>query len=134
LGISAGVAPASGGAEHATVRGLDGSTGFTTVKPLFIATFQEYGLPRAICTDNGRRLPRSWADYSPLSVWWVRLGIGLERIEPGQSQQNRRHERMHRTLKEATAQPPRANLRQQQKAFDEFRREYNKQRPHETLG
>jgi len=116
-------------------QGLDGSTGFTTVQPLFIATFREYGLPRAIRTDNGPPFASTaLGGLSPMSVWWVRLGLHLERIEPGQPQQNGRHERMHRTLKAATAQPPRANLRQQQKAFDEFRREYNEERPHEALG
>jgi len=116
-------------------QGLDGSTGFTTVQPLFIATFREYGMPRAMRTDNGAPFASTGlGGLSALSVWWVRLGLDLERIQPGQPQQNGRHERMHRTLKAATAQPPQANLRRQQKAFDEFRREYNEQRPHEALG
>lgn len=116
-------------------QGLDGSTGSTTVQPLFIATFREYGMPQAIRTDNGAPFAsRGLGGLSALSVWWVRLGLDLERIEPGQPQQNGRHERMHRTLKAATARPPRTNLRQQQKAFDEFQREYNEQRPHEALG
>jgi putative transposase len=114
---------------------LDGSTGMTTVQPLFIATFREYGMPHAIRTDNGAPFASTGlGGLSALSVWWVRLGLDLERIEPGQPQQNGRHERMHRTLKAATAQPPQANLRQQQKAFDEFRQEYNEERPHEALG
>jgi hypothetical protein len=104
------------------------------VKPLFIETFREYGLPMAMRTDNGPPFATTaLAGLSALAVWWVRLGIGLERIEPGQPQQNGRHERMHRTLKEATAKPPRASLRAQQKAFDEFRQEYNRERPHEAL-
>ena len=116
-------------------QGLDGATGMITVQPLFIATFREYGLPQAIRTDNGPPFASSGlGGLSELAVWWVRLGLNLERIEPGQPQQNGRHERMHRTLKASTAQPPRANLRQQQKAFDEFRHEYNEQRPHEALG
>jgi transposase InsO family protein len=116
-------------------QGLDGATGFATVQPLFVATFREYGLPQAIRTDNGPPFASTaLGGLSPLSVWWVRLGLELERIQPGQPQQNGRHERMHRTLKAATAQPPRANLRQQQKAFNEFRREYNEERPHEALG
>ncbi len=106
-------------------QGLDGSTGFTTVQPLFIATFREYGLPFASMGLGG---------LSALAVWWVRLGLELERIEPGQPQQNGRHERMHRTLKAATAQPPQANLHRQQEAFDAFRHEYNQERPHEALG
>jgi transposase InsO family protein len=116
-------------------QGLDGSTGLTTVQPLFIATFREYGLPRAIRTDNGPPFASTGlGGLSALAVWWVRLGLELERIEPGQPQQNGRHERMHRTLKAATAQPPQSNLRRQQEAFDEFRRDYNEQRPHEALG
>jgi transposase InsO family protein len=116
-------------------QGLDGSTGMTTVQPLFIATFREYGMPGAIRTDNGAPFASTGlGGLSALSVWWVRLGLDLERIEPGQPQQNGRHERMHRTLKAATAQPPQPNLRQQQKAFDEFRQEYNEERPHEALG
>jgi transposase InsO family protein len=116
-------------------QGLEGSTAMTTVQPLFIATFREYGMPRAMRTDNGSPFASTGlAGLSALSVWWVRLGIDLERIEPGQPQQNGRHERMHRTLKAATAAPPRANLRRQQEAFDGFRREYNEERPHEALG
>ena len=67
-------------------------------------------------------------------VWWVHLRIELQLIGPGCPQQNGRQERMHRTLKEATAQPPRANLATQQKTFEAFRREYNEERPHESLG
>ena len=116
-------------------QGLDGSTGWLTVKPLFIEAFREYGMPAAIRTDNGPPFATTaLGGLSTLSVWWLRLGIGLERIEPGKPQQNGRHERMHRTLKEATAKPPRSNLRTQQKAFDEFREEYNCHRPHEGLG
>lgn len=69
-----------------------------------------------------------------LSVWWIRLGIWPERIQPGHPQQNGRHERMHLTLKQQTATPPAATLRQQQKRFDAFRQEYNSERPHEALG
>jgi transposase InsO family protein len=116
-------------------QGLDGSTGWVTVQPLFIATFREYGLPDAMRTDNGSPFATtSLGGLSALAVWWLRLGIRLERIEPGQPQQNGRHERMHRTLKEATANPPQGNLRSQQAAFEKFRREYNEERPHEALG
>jgi transposase InsO family protein len=116
-------------------QGLSGSTGMRTVQPLFIATFREYGLPRAIRTDNGPPFASTGlGGLSALSVWWILLGLELERIEPGQPQQNGRHERMHRTLKAATAQPARANLRRQQEAFDAFQYEYNEERPHEALG
>jgi transposase InsO family protein len=116
-------------------QGIGTTSGRVTVQPLFEATFREYGLPEAIRTDNGSPFASSGlAGLTGLSVWWIRLGIRLERIEPGQPQQNGRHERMHRTLKEATARPPRWNLRAQQKAFDLFRKEYNEERPHEALG
>jgi len=116
-------------------QGLGGSTGWLTVKPLFIEAFREYGMPVSIRTDNGPPFATATlGGLSVLSVWWLRLGIGLERIEPGKPQQNGRHERMHRTLKEATAKPPRSNLRTQQQAFDRFREEYNHHRPHEALG
>ena len=110
-----------------TVEGL-------TVKPLFIKTFREYGMPENMRTDNGTPFASTGlGGLSRLSVWWVRLGIQLERIEPGCPQQNGRHERMHRTLKAATAKPPKANLGAQQRAFDRFRQEYNQERPHEGL-
>jgi transposase InsO family protein len=116
-------------------QGIGTSSGRITVQPLFIATFREYGMPQAIRTDNGAPFASSGlAGLTELSVWWLRLGIRLERIEPAKPQQNGRHERMHRTLKEATAKPPWGNLTLQQKAFDAFRQEYNQERPHEALG
>jgi putative transposase len=103
-------------------------------KPLFEATFREHGLPERIRIDNGAPFASvGIGGLSELSVWWIKLGIRPERIEPGKPGQNGRHERMHRTLKQETAQPPRSNLREQQKAFDEFRQEYNEERPHEAL-
>lgn len=116
-------------------QGLREDLGMVTVKPLFISTFRQNGMPQAIRTDNGTPFASTGlAGLTLLSVWWVRLGINLERIEPGQPQQNGRHERMHRTLKEATTNPVRRNLAKQQEAFDAFRREYNQERPHEALG
>ncbi len=97
--------------------------------------FREYGLPRAMRMDNGSPFASSGAaGLTRLSVGWVKLGIRLERIDPGSPQQNGRHERMHRTLKEQTTQPPAANAHKQQAKFDDFRREFNEQRPHEALG
>jgi transposase InsO family protein len=105
-----------------------------TAKPVIEAAFREYGLPEAIRTDNGEPFGSvGIAGLSRLSVWWIKLGIRPERIQPGKPQQNGRHERMHRTLKQATAKPPADNLRAQQKAFDDFRLEYNTERPHEAL-
>jgi transposase InsO family protein len=104
--------------------------------PVFERAFREYGLPRVIRTDNGNPFAHSsaLAGLSRLSVRWIKLGIVLERIDPGHPEQNGRHERMHRTLKAETARPPAANGRGQQELFDRFRREYNEQRPHEALG
>jgi putative transposase len=104
--------------------------------PVFERAFREYGLPRVIRTDNGNPFASSsaLAGLSRLSVRWIKLGIALERIQPGHPEQNGRHERMHRTLKAETARPPAANPRGQQELFDRFRQEYNEQRPHEALG
>jgi len=109
-------------------------TGHDHTRAVFEAAFREFGLPAVIHTDNG--VP--FASVAPggmsrLSIWFVRLGILPERSRPASPQDNGRHERMHRTLKLAVATPPRATARLQQKAFDEFRREFNEQRPHEAL-
>jgi hypothetical protein len=86
-------------------------------------------------TDNGAPFASNGeSGLTALSVWWIKPGIHPERIQPGKPQQNGAHERMHRTLKEATACPPACHWRAQQRRFDEFRREYNEQRPHQALG
>ena len=104
------------------------------VKRALVDVFRQFGLPRAIRSDNGSPFAsRAPAGLSELSAWWLKLGIRHERIEPGKPQQNGRHERMHLTLKLDTATPPRSSLRAQQRAFDRFRREYNEIRPHEAL-
>ena len=105
------------------------------VQGIFKAIFLENGMPEAMRTDNGPPFAsKAPGGLSRLSMWWLRLGIRHERIEPGCPEQNGRHERMHQTLKQETAMPPRANLRQQQAAFIAFEREYNQERPHEALG
>jgi transposase InsO family protein len=110
-------------------------TSFATVQGLVEAAFRQYGLPEAIRSDNGSPFAsRGIGGFSRLSVWWLKLGIVPERIQPGQPQQNGRHERMHLTLKQETAQPPMRTLRGQQRRFDRFRREFNEDRPHEALG
>ena len=110
------------------------STREIEVSQMFRSVFEEYGLPEAIRSDNGNPFSsRTVLGLSRLSVWWMRLGIRLERIQPGRPDQNGRHERMHRTLKEATAVSPGANFLQQQELFDSFRDEYNLERPHEAL-
>ena len=105
------------------------------VRAVFESAFRECGLPEAIRTDNGAPFAsRAVAGLSRLAVWWMKLGIVPERIAAGHPEQNGRHERMHRTLKQETASPPAATRRAQQRAFDRFRREYNDERPHEALG
>ena len=97
--------------------------------------FREYGLPEVIRSDNGSPFASvGLGGLSKLAVWWVKLGIVPERIQPGHPEQNGRLERLHRTLKGEVASPPRRNRREQQRAFDEFRRQYNQERPHEALG
>jgi transposase InsO family protein len=104
------------------------------VQAIFEAAFREYGMPAAIRTDNGAPFAsRAVAGLSRLAVWWMKLGIVPERIAAGHPEQNGRHERMHRTMKEETAMPPQANRRAQQRTMDEFRREYNEERPHQAL-
>jgi transposase InsO family protein len=106
-----------------------------TAIPVFRRLFKEHGLPVAMRTDNGAPFATvALCGLSKLSVWWIKLGIAHQRIEPGQPQQNGRHERMHRTLKRETARPPRSNMRRQQKRFDQWRDEFNNERPHESLG
>lgn len=96
--------------------------------------FREYGLPVFIRSDNGTPFASTGLKgLSKLAVWLIHLGVLPERIRPGKPQENGRHERMHRTLKQETATPPSATLRQQQHAFDRFRHEYNWERPHEAL-
>jgi transposase InsO family protein len=96
--------------------------------------FREYGLPETIRSDNGVPFAcNGLAGLTKLSVYWLRLGIKLERIRPGHPEENGRHERMHRTLKQETTRPARSNLLQQQERFDEFVDEFNTIRPHEAL-
>jgi len=104
------------------------------VRAISEAAFREYGLPWAMRTDNGPPFAsRAIAGLSRLSVYWMKLGILPERIQPGHPEQNGRHERMHRTLQQETADPPQANKRRQQAAFDSFGWEFNHERPHEAL-
>jgi putative transposase len=102
---------------------------------VFTRTFKEHGMPLAIRTDNG--IPFSSANslygLTKLSVWWLRLGIGIERIRPGNPQENGRHERMHLTLKKETTRPPGENQLKQQEKFDDFLRVFNFERPHQAL-
>lgn len=101
----------------------------------FQRLFAENGLPEAIRSDNGLPFasPNGLYNLSRLSVWWLRLGITIERIKPGHPQQNGRHERMHLTLKKEATRPPGSNILQQQARFDAFMSEFNEERPHEAL-
>jgi putative transposase len=102
---------------------------------VFERTFKDFGLPLSIRTDNGVPFASRSAFFglSKLSVWWLRLGIGIERIKPGNPQQNGRHERMHLTLKKEATKPPAKNFLQQQGKFDDFIEEFNHDRPHQAL-
>jgi len=104
------------------------------VRPWFERTFREYGLPRALRTDNGSPFATTGAArLSHLAVWWLKLGIQLDRIDPGHPEQNGRHERFHLTLQQETTVPPAATPQQQQRRFDRMRTEFNTVRPHEAL-
>ena len=110
------------------------STQGVGVRPVFDRLFREQGLPRAIRTDNGVPFATTGIHgLSQLNVWWLSLGIQHQRILPGHPQQNGAHERMHRTLKAATARPPQRDLARQQWAFNRFRLLYNEERPHQFL-
>jgi putative transposase len=116
------------------IQGLDG-TKTSPTKAVFRRAFQTYGLPERIRTDNGVPFAaNSLARLSRLGVWFIRLGITPELIEPGRPQQNGRHERMHLTLKRETARPPKRTRRAQQRRFGSFRVEFNTERPHEAIG
>ena len=111
------------------------STASASVRAVLERVFREYGLPTRIRSDNGVPFagPTALARLSRLSVWWIRLGIAPELIQPGCPAQNGRHERMHRTLKRATTRPPAGNHAAQQRRFVAWRREYNDERPHAAL-
>jgi putative transposase len=106
-----------------------------SARTIFERLFAEHGMPAAIRTDNGSPFASTGvAGLSELSIWWLKLGIGPERIKPGRPQQNGRHERMHRTMHEDAMSPPATNPAAQQERLDAFRAEFNEQRPHEALG
>lgn len=112
------------------------STKSTFAFAVFERAFKDYGLPEVIRTDNGAPFASCNALFglSRLAVWWLRLGIGIERIQPGHPEQNGRHERMHLTLKKEATKPPSFNFLQQQARFDDFVTVYNHERPHQALG
>jgi putative transposase len=117
-----------------TCEGLE-STRSQLAFTVFEQAFKDFGLPKAIRTDNGVPFasPNALFGLSKLAIWWLRLGIGLQRIQPGHPQQNGRHERMHLTLKKEATKPAAFNFLQQQERFDHFSRVYNNERPHQAL-
>ncbi len=97
--------------------------------------FGQYGLPEIIRSDNGSPFASTGAGgLASLSVWWILLGIKLELIRPGRPEQNAIHERMHLTLKQEACHPAAATRKAQQRRFDQWRQEFNEERPHEALG
>ena len=100
----------------------------------FERAFAEFGLPERMRSDNGRPFASTGlGGLSRLNVWWLRLGIVVERIAPGHPEQNGSHEQFHAVLKKATTRPPAANARAQQQRFNRFCTVYNEQRPHDAL-
>lgn len=111
------------------------STSLRGAQASFLDAFRSFGLPKAIRTDNGTPfVGQGLSGLSTLSVWWIQLGIRHQRIAKGRPDQNGRHERMHRTLAAETTRPPETTEAKQQARFDNFRREFNEERPHEALG
>ena len=111
------------------------STGYIGAFKVFKRAFREYGLPKAIKSDNGIPFATTGiARLSKLSVWWIKIGINPILIQPGRPSQNGVHERMHKTLKDESTIPPSGDLKAQQRRFNIWRDEYNFERPHESLG
>jgi putative transposase len=110
------------------------NTCYEHARAVFERIFYQYGLPQAIRIDNGAPFASTaFGGLSRLSAWWVRLGIRPERIEKGKPNQNGRHERMHRSLKDGAINPARFSIKAQQIAFEQYRQEYNNIRSHESL-
>ena len=115
-------------------QGLEGTT-YSASRRVFTRLFREFGLPQRIRTDNGTPFASiALGRLSRLSVWWIKLGILPDLIEPASPQQNGRHERMHKDLKADATIPPAGNRSAQQKRFNSFRTDFNQIRPHEALG
>ncbi len=111
------------------------TTSVAPTRQAFVRLFREYGLPLVLRTDNGIPFaqPNALGRLGALAFWWVRLGIRPEHITPARPAENGAHERFHKTLKAAATKPASASLSSQQKRFDDFRTEYNTERPHQSL-
>jgi transposase InsO family protein len=106
------------------------------IKAEFEAIFRKYGLPEYIRSDNGPpfgNVLNLWG-LTKLSVWWMSLGIKLDRSDPGHPEQNGGHERMHRDMMNELENKIYGDLRLHQKLFEKWRKEFNEVRPHEALG
>jgi putative transposase len=113
--------------------GLEGPL-LQPTQQIFRRLFRTYGLPERIRSDNGQPFAScALGRLSQLGVWWLRLGIRPELIEPASPHQNGRHERMHKDLKAETTRPAAPSLGAQQRRFDTFRHTFNEVRPHEAL-
>lgn len=109
---------------------------YTAVKGVFEGLFTRFGLPGAIRIDNGMPFAclRAPAGLTRLSAWWVRLGVRVERIQPGHPQQNGTHERMHLEIARAIERSPGADMAEENARLEAWRKHYNEARPHEALG
>lgn len=104
------------------------------VWPFFYRAFREYGLPNRIRSDNGAPFGSIGAGrLTALSVNLIKAGVIPEWINPGHPEENGRHERFHLTLKQEVASPPKETLALQIKALEDFKNDYNNERPHEAL-
>jgi transposase InsO family protein len=106
------------------------------VQYVFDTLFKRYGLPEYIRSDNGPPFGNTinmWG-LTKLSVWWMSLGIKIDRSAPGHPEQNGSHERMHRDIMRELENKIHGDLKQHQKMFDKWRKEFNEVRPHEALG
>ena len=115
------------------VEGSERISGAST-KEVLTRLFTEYGLPSGIRSDNGSPFASTGVGgLSRLAVWFIKLGIVPERIRPGHPEENGRHKRMHLTLKQETASPPKWDQKEQQYTFDLFKKMFNEERPHEGI-
>jgi len=108
----------------------------TSVKRVFMRLFEQNGMPLYIRSDNGPPFANvlNYWGLTKLSVWWMTLGIQLDRITPGHPEQNGGHERMHRDMKKELQGKIDGTLNEHQNVFNEWVKEFNTIRPHEALG
>src|ERR1043166_4798569 len=110
------------------------TTDFSHARPVVERVFREHGLPKAMQSDNGPPFGTAKGRVSTIRGWLMSSGVHPVFSRPGKPQDNGRHERMHRELKADIIRHRAATPREQQKLFDQFRRIYNQERPHEGIG